>query len=72
LTSSNEDIVEMLDNFDKESKALKKDLLTMCWYMRGSISYEDAVMLSYDDRLTINKIIESNLETAEKSGMPFF
>ena len=72
MTSSNEDIVEMLDNFDKESKALKKDLLTMCWYMRGSISYEDAVMLSYDDRLTINKIIESNLETAEKSGMPFF
>jgi hypothetical protein len=72
LTSSNEDIVEMLDNFDKESKALKKDLLTMCWYMRGSISYEDAVMLSYDDRRIINKIIESNLETAEKSGMPFF
>jgi hypothetical protein len=62
----------MLDNFDKESKALKKDLLTMCWYMRGSISYEDAVMLSYDDRRIINKIIESNLETAEKSGMPFF
>ncbi len=72
MTSSNEDIVEMLDNFDKESKALKKDLLTMCWYMRGSISYEDAVMLSYDDRRIINKIIESNLETAEKSGMPFF
>jgi hypothetical protein len=72
LTSSNEDIVEMLDNFDKESKALKKDLLTLCWYMRGSISYEDAVMLSYDDRRIINKIIESNLETAEKSGMPFF
>ena len=62
----------MLDNFDKESKALKKDLLTMCWYMRGSISYEDAVMLSYDDRRIISKIIESNLETAEKSGMPFF
>ena len=62
----------MLDEFDKESKALKKDLLTMCWYMRGSISYEDAVMLSYDDRRIINKIIESNLETAEKSGMPFF
>ena len=72
MTSSNEDIVEMLDNFDKESKALKKDLLTMCWYMRGSISYEDAVMLSYDDRRIISKIIESNLETAEKSGMPFF
>jgi hypothetical protein len=69
---SNEEIIEMLNDLDKESKALKKDLLTICWYMRGSISYEDAVMLSYDDRVIINKIIESNLETAEKSGMPFF
>lgn len=69
---SNEEIIEMLNTFDKESKALKKDLLTICWYMRGSISYDDAVMLSYDDRVIINKIIESNLETAEKSGMPFF
>ena len=72
MTSSNEEIVEMLERYDNDSKALRKDLLSMCWFMRGSISYDDAVMLSYEDRQIINKIIKDNLETTEKSGLPFF
>lgn len=72
MTQSNEEIVDMLDRYDKDSKALKKDLLTMCWYMRGSITYDDAVMLSYDERQVIANIIKDNLETTEKSGLPFF
>jgi hypothetical protein len=72
LTLSNEEIVELLDQFDKEAKALKQDLLTTCWFMRGSISYDDAMMLSFDDRAIINKIIKDNLETTKESGLPFF
>jgi hypothetical protein len=72
LTLSNEEIVELLDTLEKESKALKKEILSMCWYMRGSITYDDSMMLSYDDRKIISKIIEENLETTEKSGLPFF
>lgn len=62
----------MLEVYDKDSKAIKKDLLTTCWYMRGSISYDDAMMLSFEDRLLINDIIKSNLETTKESGLPFF
>jgi len=40
--------------------------------MRGGISYSDAMMLSAEDRKIINEIIKDNLETAKKSGMPFF
>ena len=40
--------------------------------MRGSISYDDAVMLCHEDRQMIAKIIKENLETTEKSGLPFF
>ena len=72
MTLNNEEIVELLESFDRDSKALKKDLLSMCWYMRGSISYDDAVMLCYEDRRIISKIIKDNLETTEKSGLPFF
>lgn len=72
MTLSNEEIVELLDTLEKESKALKKEILSMCWYMRGSITYDDSMMLSYDDRKIISKIIEENLETTEKSGLPFF
>jgi len=44
----------------------------MAWYMRGGISYEEIMNLSQTERLLINEIIESNLETTKKSQMPFF
>lgn len=72
MTLSNEEIVELINSLDKDSKAIRKDLLTMCWYMRGSITYEEAVMLCYEERQMISEIIKSNLETTEKSGLPFF
>jgi hypothetical protein len=72
LSLSNEEIVESLEQFDKEIKAIKKDLLTTCWFMRGSISYDNAMMLSYDDRRIITDLIKDNLETTKESGLPFF
>jgi hypothetical protein len=72
LTLSNLEIAEYLDSFEKDSKALKQELLKICWYMRGSISYDDAVCLSYEDRTMINSIIKDNLETTKESGLPFF
>ena len=72
MTLSNEEIVELLEGLDKDAKAIKKDLLTMCWFMRGSISFDDANLLSYDDRKFISELIKSNLETTKESGLPFF
>lgn len=72
MSLTNDKIVEYIEEFDKDSKAIKKDLLTTCWYMRGSISYDDAMMLSYEDREIIAKIIKDNLETTKESGLPFF
>jgi hypothetical protein len=40
--------------------------------MRGGLSYNDAMLLGSDERRIINEIIKDNLETAKKSGMPFF
>jgi hypothetical protein len=40
--------------------------------MRGSISYDDAMMLGNQDRELIAKLINENLETTKKSGLPFF
>jgi hypothetical protein len=39
--------------------------------MRG-MSYQDALNLSFDERLIIGEIIKENLETTKKSGLPFF
>jgi hypothetical protein len=72
LTMSVEDMLSYFEQLERQSKAIKEDMLRMCWYMRGSLSYEDAMLLSNEDRNTIGKIVKDNLETAKKSGMPFF
>jgi hypothetical protein len=40
--------------------------------MRGSISYEDGMLLSFTDREIIGKIIKDHMETTEKTRLPFF
>lgn len=40
--------------------------------MRGGLSYDDAIMLSYEDRKIISEIIKENLDTTKESGLPFF
>lgn len=40
--------------------------------MRGSISYNDAMLLSQQDREIINNIVKDNMEASKKSGIPIF
>ena len=44
----------------------------MSWYMRGGVSYAQALQLSVNERQIINELIKGNLETTKKSGLPFF
>ena len=72
MTLSNEEIVQYLDSMDSETRAIKEEALKMSWFMRGGVSYEDAMYLSQQERELIGKIIKSNMETTKESGMPFF
>lgn len=65
-------VVEYLDKLDKETKALKHEGLRFSWYMRGGLSYEDAMFLGQSEREIISKIIKENMETTKESGLPFF
>jgi hypothetical protein len=40
--------------------------------MRGGLSYDDAMTLAIQDREIIKKIIDDNMETTKKTGLPFF
>jgi hypothetical protein len=57
---------------EKECSEIKKNALSLSWYMRGGVSYEDVLNMSYEERSHISKIIESNMETTKKSNLPFF
>lgn len=61
--------VKKLDN---ESKAIRTELFKLAWFMRGSVTIEQAFQLDIGDREIISEIIKSNLETTKESGLPFF
>lgn len=72
MSLDNEGIQHLLEKFDADAKALKKNLLKMCWYMRGGITLDEIYNLSSEDRQLINKIVEENMEITEKTKLPFF
>lgn len=51
---------------------MKLDAIRTCWYMRGGISYNDAMLLDFEERTEINNIIKENLDVTKKTGIPFF
>jgi hypothetical protein len=72
LTLTNEQIEREIEKLDKESKAYKKELFKIAWFMRGSLTMEQVYQLDITDREIIGEIIKENLETTQKSGLPFF
>ena len=72
MTLSNQEIVELIQQYEEESKAIRKEALKISWYMRGGLSYNDAMALSRTERELAGRIIEENLKTTEKTGLPFF
>jgi hypothetical protein len=57
---------------EKETRNIRLDVLKMCWYMRGGVTYDEAMQMSAADREIINDIVKENLATTKKSGLPFF
>jgi len=72
LTASSEEIEELVDSMDKEIRSIKQDSLKLAWYMRGGLSYTEAMYLSMQEREIISEIIKDNIETTKKTKMPFF
>lgn len=72
MTLTNDQIVGLIEGYEKESKALRDEAIRISWYMRGGISYDDAMMLTIQERDIVGKLIKENLDVTKKSGMPFF
>ena len=67
-----EEIHREVKKLEDESKALKKELYKLAWFMRGSLTFEQAYQLGVEDRIIIGEIVQENLETTKESQLPFF
>ena len=57
---------------ESQSKELRHELLKICWYMRGGVTYNEACGKSPAEREIVSKLVKENLETTKKTGQPFF
>ena len=48
------------------------ELLKMTWYMRGGLTWQEALNLAPDERELVASLVKENLETTKKTGHPFF
>jgi hypothetical protein len=65
-------INQLVNEMDRDSKAIKSELFKMCWYMRGGMTISEAYMTDTQDREIIAKLIEDNLATTKETQLPFF
>jgi hypothetical protein len=62
----------MVDGMDREAEMIRTETLKLCWYMRGGLTYNEAMHLSINERELIGGIVKENLETTKKTGLAFF
>ena len=66
------EIVSYLKDFDNQVKNLKLETLKVCWFMRGGVTWQEALNLSPEERSVVSQLVKENMETTKKSGQPFF
>lgn len=70
MTATQQDIQKKSDNFEKELDMFHKNMLRLCWYMRGGVTIEQMYDMPPAHLEHINSIVEDNFEMSKKAGMP--
>ena len=72
MTLPNEEIVALVDSYEKESKALIKQIYTLAWHMRGGMTLDEAFQISFSDREIVMELIKEHMEVTKESHLPYF
>lgn len=72
MSLDSEEISKLIERNDTEVKSIREDVLKMCWHMRGGLTFNEGMNLSYAEREIIGGIIKENLETTKKTGLSYF
>jgi len=47
---------------ERNRRAIQQEMATLAFYMQGGISYNDAFLLSAEQRMVMSKVIEKHYE----------
>jgi hypothetical protein len=62
----------MFAGLQRESQRLLDSIITMIYFMRGAVSYTEAMNMSFAERAAISTFIENRLEAEKKNPNPVY
>jgi hypothetical protein len=68
--TSRQELTEFLREFKEEQTELRKQILNICWHLRGGISREEAWTLSVLERNDIMKFINERIKIVQETKLP--
>ena len=72
MALADSEIIKYLKELESDIKNLKHELLKICWFMRGGVTYQESLNMDIEERKIVAKIVKENLETTKKSGRDLF
>lgn len=63
-------IKRMFQQFQAEAKGVIEECVTLTYYMRGALQYEDAMMRTHVEREVMSEFIKEHLERESKKPNP--
>jgi hypothetical protein len=62
LSGNGDQITKLLESMESNRKTVESDIATLTFYMQGGLNYNDAWMLTIEQRQIMSKVIEKHHE----------
>lgn len=72
MTLNNQEIIELIESLERDSKALIKHIHQLVWHQRGGMTLDEAFAIGHSDRALITELIKDRIETTKESRLPYF
>lgn len=67
-----EDIAEHIRRTQREAQAIVKNVISLVYFMRGSISYTEMMQMSVPERRLISEFLDERFESESKNPNPVY
>lgn len=71
-TGSHDDVVKMFNAFRKDVRDTLHGVVQLVYFMRGSISYESMMQMTFAERQLVSEFISERLEQESKRMNPVY
>ncbi len=71
-TGTPEQIQEMFSGLQREGRQLLDSIISLIYFMRGAVSYTEAMNMSFAERDILAHFLSNRLEIEKKSSNPIY